>query len=138
MTPSKPIQPSAHAVDETRQIADKPQRRSFTWDYKKDILEQLDAVQGEHGAMSKIIRREGLYPAQVATWRDEALKRASGDFEPSKRGRKSDPTRELNLRIAKLEKENAKLQQENYIQRTLIDFQKKLATYLETEASSSN
>ena len=138
MTSSKPIQPLAHAAEGTRQIADKPQRRSFTWDYKKEILEQMDAVRGEHGAMSKIMRREGLYPAQIAAWRNEALKRASGDFEPSKRGRKSDPTRELNLRIAKLEKENAKLQRENQVQRTLIEFQKKLATFLEIENSSSN
>jgi len=126
MTFSKPIQLLAHVEDGTRQIADKPQRRSFTWDYKKEILEQLDAVRGEHSAMPKIMRREGLYPAQVATWRNEALKRARSDFEPSKRGRKSDPTRELNLRISKLEKENAKLQRENQVQRTLIEFQKNL------------
>lgn len=120
-----------------RQIADKPQRRSFSWAYKKEILEQIEAVRGERGAIGRILRREGLYPSQVASWREEALKRASGDFQESKRGRKPDPTRAYRLKIAKLEKENAKLQREVRVQKAIVEFQKKLADYLEDEEETS-
>ena len=135
---SKPIRPLNTVSHSDRQISDKPQRRSFSWDYKKDILEQIENVRGERGAIGKILRREGLYASQVATWREEAIQRATGDFVQPKRGRKTDPTRAFRLKIAKLEKQNAKLQRENQIQKTIIDFQKKLADYLESEDEASS
>lgn len=138
MTSPKPIEPLANVPESNRQITDKPQRRSFSWEYKKGILEQIEAVRDERGAIGKILRREGLYASQVASWREEAIKRASDDFEPAKRGRKADPTRAYRQKIARLEKENAKLQRQNEMQKTLIEFQKKLATFLETETPSSD
>lgn len=135
---SKPIQPLKKITDSDRQISDKPQRRSFSWEYKKDILEQIEAVRGERGAIGKILRREGLYASQVASWREEAIKRASGEYVQPKRGRKTDPTRSYRLKIAKLEKQVAKLERENNIQKTIIDFQKKLADYLENEDETSS
>jgi len=134
---SKPIRPLKTVSDSDRQISDKPQRRSFSWEYKKDILEQIETVRGERGAIGKILRREGLYASQVASWREEAIKRASGDYAQPKRGRKADPTRSYRLKIAKLEKQVAKLERENNIQKTIIDFQKKLADYLENEDETS-
>ena len=137
MVKPKPIRDLSKAPDPDRQINDKPQRRSFSWDYKKEILEQIETVRGERGAIGKILRREGLYASQVASWREEAMKRASGSFVETKRGRKPDPNRDYRRQIAKLEKENAKLKRENQIQKTIIDFQKKLASYLENEDEPS-
>lgn len=138
MTSPKPIRPLTKGPDSNRKISDKPQRRSFCWEYKKDILEQIEAVRGQRGAIGKILRREGLYASQVASWREEALKRASGEYVEAKRGRKPDPTRQYRLQIARLERENAKLLRENQMQKTIIDIQKKLATYLENEDGFSS
>lgn len=76
---SKPIRPLKKVSDSDRQISDKPQRRSFSRECKKDILEQIESVRGERGAIGKILRREGLYASQVASWQEEAIKCAGGE-----------------------------------------------------------
>ena len=138
MGSSKPIHPLSSRPASDRQISDKPQRRVFAWEYKQDILNQIEEVRGERGAIGKILRREGLYASQVAAWRDEAIKRASGEFVPPKRGRKPDPNKDFKQHIAKLERENAKLKREVEIQKTIIDFQKKLSTYLDHDGEPNS
>lgn len=133
MGSSESIHPLSSVPAPDRQIEDKPQRRSFAWEYKKDILDQIEAVRGERGAIGKILRREGLYASQVAAWRDEAIQRAAGDYVPPKRGRKPDPTKAYRQQIAKLERENVKLKKEVEIQKALIELQKKLSVYLDSD-----
>ena len=47
--------------------ADRPKRRTFTAQYKAQVLAAYDAAdRGERGA---ILRREGLYSSHIVEWR---------------------------------------------------------------------
>lgn len=46
----------------------RPKKRSFTPEYKLQILEQLDAM-SEPSARAALVRREGLYSSHIAEWR---------------------------------------------------------------------
>jgi hypothetical protein len=48
------------------QVDDKPKRRVFDPEYKLAILEQLEECRGKRGAVGELLRKEGLYAAQVA------------------------------------------------------------------------
>ena len=51
--------------------ADRPKRRTFTAEYKAQVLAEYDAAdRGERGA---ILRREGLYSSHIVEWRKLAL-----------------------------------------------------------------
>lgn len=46
--------------------ADRPKRRTFTAEYKADLLAEYEAAdRGERGA---ILRREGLYSSHIIEW----------------------------------------------------------------------
>ena len=50
--------------------SDRPRRRTFTAEYKVQILAEYDAAErGERGA---ILRREGLYSSHIIDWRRAA------------------------------------------------------------------
>lgn len=117
------------------EVADRPQRRRFSAEYKLRILRELDACTkpGEKGA---ILRREGLYSSLTSDWRQ---KRAAGELQalsPRKRGRPAKPRNPLAPEVAKLERENARLQEELRKARLIIDVQKKLSAILELESAS--
>ena len=50
------------------EVTAKPQRRRFTAEYKRSIVAQADANQAP-GTIGALLRREGLYSSQLATWR---------------------------------------------------------------------
>ena len=47
-------------------------RRRFTAEYKKKILDELDALT-ERGEVGALLRREGLYSSHVTAWRARNL-----------------------------------------------------------------
>jgi transposase-like protein len=53
----------------SERVDDKPKRRQYTPEYKLRILQEVDESREERGAIGRILRREGLYAAQVAIWR---------------------------------------------------------------------
>ena len=48
---------------------EKRTRRTFSVEYKLDILKKADACQ--HGELGQLLRREKLYSNQLAQWRRE-------------------------------------------------------------------
>ncbi len=48
--------------------AERPRRRSFTAEYKLQILAEYDALD-EPGARGALLRREGLYSSHLVEWR---------------------------------------------------------------------
>ena len=74
-------------------------QRRYTVEYKRDILEQLDAVAGQPGETGKLLRREGLYASIIYRWRkqrDEAARLVLGG---KKRGPKANPVAVENKRL---------------------------------------
>ena len=55
-------------VVEDVQVAAKPQRRTYTAEYKRRILKEADACTTP-GAIGALLRREGLYSSHLVVWR---------------------------------------------------------------------
>jgi transposase len=68
--------------------SDQPRRRSFTAQYKADILAEYDAA--DPAARGVLLRREGLYSSHLSEWRKARDSGALAGLTPAaKPGRKS-------------------------------------------------
>jgi hypothetical protein len=104
-----------------------PQRRRFTAQYKRSVLEQVDACT-KPGEIGALLRREGLYSSVLANWR---LARDRGEFaslQPKQRGRKRKQVDPRDLRITELENQLAKETLRRERAEAIVDLQKKLTT----------
>jgi transposase len=105
-----------------------PRRRSFTADYKLEVLKQVDACKDRPGAVGELLRREGLYSSHLTVWRKER-DRGALDALGKKRGRK--PSRNpLADEIERLRRENLELKRRLEQAEVIIDVQKKVASML--------
>jgi transposase-like protein len=112
----------ASSVDS--EVVARPQRRSFSADYKRRILQEADhcTLPGQMGAL---LRREGLYSSHLTTWRRQRERRELGS---RKRGQPAaDPAVK---EVARLRRENARLQVRLEQAETIIAVQKKLCSLL--------
>jgi transposase-like protein len=104
-------------------------RRTFTAEYKAKILAECDGATAP-GAIGAILRREGLYSSHLVDWRRD---RALGELEglaPKKRDRKPKAVNPLSSEVARLERENARLQDRLRRAEILLEAQKKLSEVL--------
>lgn len=108
------------------EVSERPQRRRFSAEEKLRILAETDAAPS--GSVSAILRREGIYSSQLATWRTQR-KQGSLAGLGKKRGPKRDPVAAEN---AKLRRDNAKLRKDLQDARLVIDVQKKVSLLLGT------
>ena len=109
------------------EVADKPTRRRFSPSYKLRVVEEADRCT-EPGEVGRLLRREGLYSSHLTTWRKAAH---SGSLKAlsKKRGRK--PERNpLEEKVRKLERRNARLEEELRKAHLIIDVQGKVAGLL--------
>jgi transposase len=106
------------------EVVAKAQRRQFTADYKKRILEEADSAQ-EPGTIGAMLRREGLYSSHLTHWRQQ---RNSG-LAVHRRGPKpqGDP---LSEEVRKLKLQNGQLTQRLARAELIIDVQKKVSLLL--------
>lgn len=105
------------------EVQAKPARRKFTAAYKRRIVEE--AQRCKHGEVASLLRREGLYAAQLNTWRKQYADEGEKGLKAKKRGPKgpSPESRELE----KLRKENARLHKMLEQADLIIEVQKKLS-----------
>jgi transposase len=82
-------------------------RRSFTADYKLEVLAAYDAA--EPGEKSEILRREGLYSSHIVDWRRT---RDAGAYAALARPRGRPAADPRDARIAQLGKERARLERD--------------------------
>ncbi len=108
---------------ENPEVQPKPTRRRFTAAYKRRIVQE--AAQCGHGEIGPLLRREGLYYAQLATWRKAE---AEGELVDKPRGPQPNPAA---AEVKRLQRENERLQRQLQQAEAIIDAQKKLATLLE-------
>jgi transposase len=103
------------------EIAVKPTRRKFTAEYKLQILQETD--QCKPGEVGAVLRREGLFSSQLATWRREREIGLMQGLDPRRRGRKPHPLEAENAQLKnKLARTERKLEEAEII----LETQKKL------------
>ena len=119
-------------MDETNRqdekVADQPVRRQFSPEYKLRILQEIDKRRDEgKGVVGEILRREGLYASQVASWRASLEEVIANGFPERKRGRKADPALAYKMEAERLKKKLERTQEDLRQARLIIEAQKKIA-----------
>ncbi len=105
------------------EVVAKARRKRFTAAEKLRILREGDACQGS-GEIGALLRREGIYSSYLTTWRRQRERGELDGLAPQKRGPKPDPQA---VEIARLRRENARLQERVRRAELIIDVQKKVA-----------
>lgn len=118
MTP-KPVETEVRA---------KPLRRHYTAEYKRRIVEEIEAA--DYGGMAAILRREGLYSTTVNDWRKEL----AGAFTARTPGRKPSPETPMKKEIERLQREIEQLKRKLEHAELIIDVQKKVARIFEAQS----
>src|ERR1700694_2314079 len=104
-------------------------RRQFSPSERRRILTAADRCK-KNGEIGALLRREGIYSSQLATWRKGRESTEHAALVPQKRGPKADPTIAESRRVAELTKDNERLRRKLAQAHTIIDVQKKLCTLL--------
>jgi len=123
-------------TDSDPEVVEKARRRRFSAKYKLRIVAQADACT-EQGEIGALLRREGLYSSHLTNWRRQRDTGALAGLSAQKRGRKPDPAAAERHEIAKLKRENERLQLKLKKAHTIIEFQKKLSEILEIPMDTS-
>lgn len=108
------------------EVVPKARRRQFTAEYKLRILSEAECCTrpGEIGAL---LRREGLYSSHLDKWRKQRRRGSLQALAPQPRGPKPDTQA---AEIARLRRENERLQARLKRAETIIELQKKLSALL--------
>lgn len=110
------------------QVLEKPERRKFSVEYKARIVREANAYT-EQGQIGALLRREGLYSSQLASWRRSYQEGALKALKDDKRGRKRTKN-PLEAEIEMLKKKNTRLETRLAQAEAIIDIQKKLSQVL--------
>jgi transposase-like protein len=108
------------------EVVAKGRRRQYTAEYKLRILREVEACQGS-GEIGALLRREGLYSSNLTNWRRQ---RESGELDglsAHKRGPKVDAQA---AELARLKRENERLQERLRKAELIIEVQKKVSQLL--------
>ena len=109
------------------EVREKAQRRKFSAEEKKRILEEVDRAAG-HGGIGAVLRREGIYSSTLHGWRKE---RDAAVHQAFSQRRGPQPKRNpLAGENEKLRRQNQRLQEELEKAHIVIDVQKKVAKLL--------
>ncbi len=108
------------------EVPPRAKRRQFPAEYKQRILEEADACT-ERGQIGALLRREGLYSSHLDKWRQQRAQGTLAGSTTKPRGRKPNPEA---VELARLHRENERLQRKLERAETIIAFQKKLADLL--------
>src|SRR5690242_10496786 len=105
------------------EIVVKAKRRQFSAEYKQRIVQEAAACT-QPGQIGALLRREGLYSSHLDKWRKQLAHHGQAGLTPQKRGPKVDPQA---AEVARLQRENERLQARLERAERIIDVQKKLA-----------
>ncbi len=111
------------------EVAATAKRRQFSGSERRRILAAADRCT-QTGEIGALLRREGIYSSQLATWRKQRAAMERAALEPKQRGRKADPAIAEARRMDELTRENGRLRHKLAQAHTIIDVQKKLCTLL--------
>ena len=116
---------SAAAGTQTEVVA-KAKRRQHPAEYKLRILREIDECKGS-GEVGALLRREGLYSSLVSKWREQREQGSLTGLSGHRRGPKVDANA---AELARLQRENKRLQAKLERAELIIEVQKKVARLL--------
>ena len=127
---------SRHAVAVSEpfepEVTERATRRVFSAHYKLKILAEYE--RRDRDGRSALLRREGLYTSSISEWRRQ---REEGALQALGATPGRPPTDPPEHELAKLRRENARLQAELAKAHRVIDVQKKLSALLEQLATGN-
>src|SRR5271170_8407606 len=86
------------------EVLARAKRRTYTGEYKQQVLAEADAAKGS-GEIGAVLRRHGLYSSHLTHWRQEREAGILEGLTPQKRGPKRKITA-ATLEYQKLQREN--------------------------------
>ena len=116
------------------EVVAKAKRRQHPAEYKLRILREVDECKGS-GEVGALLRREGLYSSLVSKWREQRERGSLTGLSGHRRGPKVDPQA---VELARLQRENKRLQEKLQHAELIIDIQKKVARLLGVPLEDSN
>lgn len=116
------------------EVVAKAKRRQHPAEYKLRILREVDECKGI-GDVGALLRREGLYSSLVSKWREQRECGGLTGLSGHRRGPKVDANA---VELARLQRENKRLQEQLQRAELIIDVQKKVARLLGVPLSDSN
>lgn len=134
MTTSSLLARAHDGVVEEPDPAARPRRRSFTAEYKAEILDEYDALPVGSTERGALLRREGLYSSHLAEWRKARNVGAREALAPKAKPRRSPEQVELE----RLRRRNERLESELAKTRSALDVMGKLHALLEGLSESAN
>ena len=120
-------------VDEPDPAA-RPRRRTFSAEYKEQILDEYDALPAGSTGRGALLRREGLYTSHIAEWRKARDAGAREGLAPRARPRRSPEQVELERLRRKTERLEAELERT----RTALEITGKVHALLEQLSESAD
>lgn len=128
---------SAHTGDVTDDDIDpaaRPRRRSFSAEYKAEILAEYDSHPKGSEERGAILRREGLYTSHISEWRKQAEAGARDGLAAKSKKRRSKEAVELE----KLRTKNERLEAELTKTKTALEITGKVHALLEQLSESAD
>jgi transposase len=119
------------------EVLAKAERRRFTVEYKRRILQEADSCT-KSGELGALLRREGLYSSHLASWRAARARGELTGLSSRKRGPKAKVVAADAKRILQLERENRRLRARAERAEALVELQKKVAALLGNELPPSS
>ena len=116
------------------EVVARAKRRQYAAEYKLRILREIDECKGS-GEVGALLRREGLYSSLVSKWREQSERGSLTGLSGHRRGPKVDPQA---VEIARLQRENKRLQEKLERAELIIDVQKKVARLLGVPLEDNN
>ena len=119
-----------NGMAKSTEVSSKARRRRFTTAEKIRILREADACAGEKGAVTALLRREGLYSSHLTSWRAQ---QAVGQLGPAprKRGPVPTPPDPRDQQLVELERRALRAEARADRAERLVALQKKVSELLE-------
>ncbi len=127
VAPSKATTPVEPPPDP--EVAERATRRSFTAEFKRQVLAEADACI-EPGQSGALLRRHGLYSSHRTSWRLQREQGALAGLSPRKRGRKAGAKNPLAETVVRLERALERTTRRAERAERLLELQKKVAELL--------
>ena len=124
-----PAEGVARSARQEVEVLARAERRRFTVEYKRRILQEADSC-SQAGELGALLRREGLYSSHLAAWRSARARGELSGLSPKKRGPRALAPHPDAKRILQLEREVRRLRARAQRAEALVELQKKVAALL--------